>query len=532
MGTMQTIRHSCAVKPETIDGISEQIRGFLAQNGVDREICLRMGLVTEEILIALDRAYEGDAKLDLTLARRLGKPWILLEYRGSRFDPAEREETDEVSEKILRGLGIVPVWSYRAGMNRITFRLPSAGIRTELLLAAAVVLSVLLGLCGGILPEGVKTFAIRYFLSPISDIFINLLSTLAPMLIFLSIVVGIIRGRSGVDFGKAGRYIITRFVAVTCIGAGLFTVGLIPFFRLQLGSGATGGSFHGLFDILLGIVPDNLIRPFLENNTLQIVLLAVLFGTILLGLDNRVGHLTDVLSELLSVFINGVEIVCGALPLFVFTSLLKMLWETSITTLLHLWRPIAALVLLQFVFLGAMAVYIALRKRVRLSLLIRKLLPTYLTGLTTASSMATYSKGNETNKKHLGIAAAYSDLAYPLGISLYEAFYMPIFITIAYYLTEVSGIPVSPVWFITLALICLTLSYATPQVSGGPLVTISIMMTQLGIPLSGLALAGTMALILDFFCTGAKVSGQQMEMLLQADHLKQLDVEILRKNSL
>ena len=56
MGTTQTIRRSCAVKPETIDGISEQIRGFLAQNGVDREICLRMGLVTEEILIALDRA--------------------------------------------------------------------------------------------------------------------------------------------------------------------------------------------------------------------------------------------------------------------------------------------------------------------------------------------------------------------------------------------------------------------------------------------------------------------------------------------
>ena len=57
-------------------------------------------------------------------------------------------------------------------------------------------------------------------------------------------------------------------------------------------------------------------------------------------------------------------------------------------------------------------------------------------------------------------------------------------------------------------------------------------MTQLGIPTTGLALAGTMALILDFFCTGAKVTGQQLEMLLQADHLKQLDVEILRKNSL
>ena len=532
MGAKAAIRRVCAVTPETIDGISEEIRGFLARCGIDREIGLRMGLVTEEILIALDRAYAGKAQLELTLAKRFGKPWITLVYRGPRFDHAEREGSDEVSERILNGLGIVPIWSYRAGVNRITFRLPSAGIRTELLLAGAVLLSVLLGLCGGILPEGVKAFAIRYFLSPVSDIFINLLSTLAPFLIFLSVVTSIFKGKSGMDFSRVGRYIILRYVTVSAIGTALFTGVLIPFFRLQSGTAAAGGSLYGLFSMLLGIVPDNLIRPFAENNTMQIILLAVLFGTIILGLDNRVGHLTDVLSELQVVFSNGVELVCGTLPLFVFTSLLQLLWENSMASLLQLWRPLGAVVLTVLAALALLTLYVSLRYRVSFALLIRKLLPAFLTGLATASSMATYSKGNEMNKTQLGIAASYSDLAYPLGISLYEATYLPIFLTIAYYLAEVFAVPVSPVWFITLALICLILAYATPQVSGGPLVTISIMMTQLGIPTTGLALAGTMALILDFFCTGTKVTGQQLEMLLQADHLKQLDVERLRKNSL
>lgn len=71
--------------------------------------------------------------------------------------------------------------------------------------------------------------------------------------------------------------------------------------------------------------------------------------------------------------------------------------------------------------------------------------------------------------------------------------------------------------------------YASPQVSGGVLVSLGIILAQLIIPAVGLAVAGTLALILDFFSTGSKIAGQHLEMILQADHLDMLDRNILRK---
>ena len=147
---------------------------------------------------------------------------------------------------------------------------------------------------------------------------------------------------------------------------------------------------------------------------------------------------------------------------------------------------------------------------------------------TTGSSMAAYTKGVEECKKHLGMNAKYADIAYPLAISLFDASYIPLFVVMPYYLAEVYSVPVSPAWFIKAAIIILLITYASPQVSGGAMVCLTILFSQLGIPLEGVGLAGVIATILDFPSTAAKLTGQIMEMTVQAHRLDMLDVGILR----
>ena len=526
--SMKKTRKTYSIKLETIDSIAGEVRGFLERSGVSREICLRMELVMEELLISLQREYGEDAKLDLILSKRLGRPWVTLQYRGHHFDPAEREEKDELSELILTRLGITPVWTWRGGVNRITFRLPSSGVRSEFRLLGAVVLSVLLGLCGGFLPEAVKTFLIRYLLTPVSDIFMNLLSTLAPMLIFLSILNSIVSSRSGAEFNRIGRYIVVRYLVVSVLVTMVYTAVMVPLFRFHFGAAAAGSSFRRIFDLILDIVPKNIILPFSESNMMQIIILAALFGIVILSLDNRVGRLTGVLQDLHTVFMNAVELICGALPVFVFASLLAMVWQNGAGNLAKLWKPVAAAVLVTYGHVLITAAYVSLKYRVSFTVLLKKVFPSFLIGLTAASSIAAYSTGSEINKKKLGLAASYADLAHPLGLTLYAAVYCALFLAITCYLAEIYQTAVSPAWFITLGLIGFIVTLATPQVSGGALICLSIMMTQLGIPMEGMAIAGTLALILDFFTTGAKVVGQHMEMVLQAGHLKLLSVETLR----
>ena len=181
-----------------------------------------------------------------------------------------------------------------------------------------------------------------------------------------------------------------------------------------------------------------------------------------------------------------------------------------------------------FACLVVLLIIVSAKCRVSLKLLIKKIMPSFIVGFTTASSIATFSTGIEINKKKLGISPAYSDIAYPLGIVLYDALYIPLFIVIPYYLAEVYSVPVSPMWFVRAAFICLIVTYASPQVSGGALVCLSILMTQLGIPMAGLPVAGILAMLLDFSTTGAKVTAQHLEMIMQAKHLKMIDMEVLR----
>ena len=63
---------------------------------------------------------------------------------------------------------------------------------------------------------------------------------------------------------------------------------------------------------------------------------------------------------------------------------------------------------------------------------------------------------------------------------------------------------------------------------GVVLLSLGIIFTQLNIPSEGLAIAGTLALIMDFIICASKIVSHQFEMTVQADHLDMIDKEILR----
>ena len=84
--------------------------------------------------------------------------------------------------------------------------------------------------------------------------------------------------------------------------------------------------------------------------------------------------------------------------------------------------------------------------------------------------------------------------------------------------------PVDPAWFAVAGFISLIVSLATPPVSGGTMICLNIMLSALGIPLEGLAVASVMALVFDFISTGSYIAMRHMEMVIQAGHLNLLDI--------
>ena len=283
--------------------------------------------------------------------------------------------------------------------------------------------------------------------------------------------------------------------------------------------------------MLLDIIPGNLILPFSEGNMMQIIFIAIFLGVIILGLDNKADNIKDVLKDSYNVFSSAMDIVCRVIPIFIFASLLKLFWENGLDTFIGLWRPLAVGILAEAVLCIMQVIWVCVIFGISPAMIMKKIRGAFIVAVTTGSSMAAYAKGLEASKENLGMDTKYADIAYPLGISLYDANYIPLFVIMPYYLAEVYGVGVSTAWFIKAAIIILLVSYASPQVSGGAMVCLTILFTQLGIPLEGLGLAGVIATIMDFPSTAAKVTGQLMEMTVQAAHLDILDVNILRDKS-
>lgn len=162
------------------------------------------------------------------------------------------------------------------------------------------------------------------------------------------------------------------------------------------------------------------------------------------------------------------------------------------------------------------------------SVLLPKLLPDYLIGLSTGSSSAAFSTSMEINEKKLGIDAAFSRTIVPIGCILFPGIQMLYYLMTAAYLAHYYGVQADLAWWIIFCIVCILVTFATPPVIGGGIACLSIVMAQLQIPMDGLAVGVTLAMLLDFPCTAARIFILHLETALQADKLGLLDPEVLR----
>lgn len=179
-----------------------------------------------------------------------------------------------------------------------------------------------------------------------------------------------------------------------------------------------------------------------------------------------------------------------------------------------------------------MAVYfvITCRKlKVKISVLLPKLLPDYIIGLTTASSSAAFATTMDINEYKLGIDPAYSRTAVPIGTMLFAGTSTLLYLGIVVFLADRYGVKADAGWWIILWIVCPLFTMATPPVSGGSISCLSVLIVQMGIPQEAVAIGATATIVLDFLTTSSRIFIAHLEAILQADRLGLLNREILQK---
>ena len=395
-------------------------------------------------------------------------------------------------------------------------------------MVAAIVLAVIAGVILNFIPEGIRGGVNDYILTPMTDAFLGLISAVAGPLIFLSILGSICSMGNMETLGKIGSKTIKAILLyIVVISLFIFSLGCL-FYPVQWGITEVSG-FSQVLDLVYDIVPSNLFEPFITGNTLQLIFISVMVGLSMLALSSRINSIFGLVEQLSAIVQTMMAGLSSMLPILIFLLFTGMISSGKIYAILDSWRMVLVILFILITYYVLNILRIAILKKISPLLLFKKALPTFMICLTTASSAAAFSTNIHDANKKFGIDKKLVEFGIPIG----QVLFMPGFVSLLFVLSagfaNSYGIPVTMPWIVSAFITCILVSFAIPPIPGGAMLGLTIVFTQLGIPMEVMGVALAVNAITDFPCTACNISGWQLTMIDVADSLGMLEREVLHK---
>ena len=368
------------------------------------------------------------------------------------------------------------------------------------LCSRSIFLQVIIGLILGIL-AGVALPELSAQLKPLGDGFIKLIKMLIALIVFCVVVNGISGAGDLKKVGRIGLKSVIYFEVLTTVA---LVIGLSVAYGLGLGSGAnidlaslsgneaaalsSGTHLHGPVEFILGLIPTSVFSAFAENNILQVLLFAVLFGSALNLVGEQAAGVSKLIGEVSHVIFRIMGMIVRLAPIGVFGAIAFTTSKYGLDSLQHLGGLVAL-----FYLTCAGFVLLILGLVMRLSGL--KMLPfiKYLREeltivLGTASSDAVLPQIMR-KLEHLGIGSSTVGLVIPTGYS-FNLDGFSIYLTLAIvFIANATGTPLAMTDLLTILLVSLVTSKGAHGIPGSALVILAATLTAIpAIPVVGLVL--------------------------------------------
>ena len=520
-----------SLSPEDILTASEKSFAFLSENKVDRKDALKLKLAAEEVLLTYQRKLGEDTKFELYLEKRMARPRVVLRIAGVSCDPfADLSEEDWILHNLMEKMGTAPVWNYRRSCNEVVL---IAGKKKKLSslvkIVIAVALGIGLGMLARLLPGTLAHEISETWMAPVQNVLMGFLSCLAALFVLLSVTSGICSMGDVSTFNRVGRSLILRLLFALLIDVVLAAVFAPLFFGLS-GGEAGKAAFSTLWQMLLNIIPTNIIETFATGNTMQIVFMAMFASVILLVMGPGAQQLVEIIGQLADLLQQLIQYVIELMPIVVFVSLFRMNADGDFSPILSAYKYPLIVLLFCAVYLAVRVLIVSLRYHISPRLLVKKLLPTFWIALSTASSYAALPDNLDICENKLGIDKQLVNVGIPLGQTIYmpgSAFTM---LTAVLCCAQIFNVPISFSSYLILTVTTYIVSIATPCIPGAMLSLFALVMTQMGIPSDAMVIIIALDAITDRINTGNDAAGIQLQLIDIAESLAMLDKEKLRSD--
>tara|TARA_Y100001935_G_scaffold21134_1_gene15455 strand:- start:7107 stop:8375 length:1269 start_codon:yes stop_codon:yes gene_type:complete len=366
----------------------------------------------------------------------------------------------------------------------------------------------------------------------VGKLFVNSLKMLVVPLVFCSITVGITSLGNLSLMGRVGLkaiiiYLLTTAFAITL--ALIFAIAIEPGQGYEIDSSVqfSAKEAPSLSSVLTSIVPSNPILAMADGEMLQIILFAIILGIAITITGNKAESFKKGIISLNEIMMSMVTIVMKFAPLGVFCLIAKTFATQGIDMIIPLasYFFTVTIVLILHVLLTYSA-FLKFVGKVSPFLFLKKMRTAIVFAFSTASSNATIPVTLSTVEKRLGVDKSVASFTVPLGatINMDGTAIMQgvatVFIASVYMVDLTIGDYLTVIMTATLA------SIGTAGVPGVGLIMLTMVLTQVGLPVEGVALIIGIDRLLDMMRTAVNITGDSMVSLITSKSEKSFNKSI------
>ena len=490
------------------------VESFFQKAGIRGKEKARAMLIVDEAVGSLYEHRSGtEDRMHVRASKWFGNTTIELSMRGNAYDLSEEiasatlsdeEEISQETQSVIRNILLRSKaedlkYSHRNGTNYIRITVDRSRnaflFQTLGAMVIAVIIAILLDIFA---PEGFNKALDSYLLIPVKTIYLNALKMVVAPVVFFSIVSCIVQFSDLSELGRIGGKTIACYLFTTVIAVG---VGLGAFYLFQPGdaslarktvsdvsAAASQSMTVSLKDTIVGIVPSNFLNPFLESNMMQLIFLAVVCG-IATGLIGKYsGILKDLFQACNDLFLKITTLFIRMMPVAVFCSIASMMLTLGYDSILSVLSMVGTFLFGLLMMMCLYCLMIMIGGRISPIPFVKKYAPVMLQVFSMASSNASIPINMDACEKKLGISRKVYSLSIPLGATLNmdgTCIHLAVF---SLALARVFGVPVTDGGIFSLIISIIVLSIGAPGVPGSGLICLSVLLTQLNVPVEALGL--------------------------------------------
>lgn len=386
----------------------------------------------------------------------------------------------------------------------------------------------------GLNSEGslINLYLVNGLFSVVGTMFVNALKMLVVPLVLFSLICGVCGIGDVKLLGKIGGkafvlYMLTTAIAIASALGIAATLGIGKGMNAQSSAEFTGREAPPLSQVLIDIVPSNPVNAMAQGEMLSIIFFAILLGISMLLVGRKSKPLINLFEMANEVMMKMVGIIMALAPYAVFCLLSKAMANLGLDLLAQLLGYVLVLIgVLLFHLFVTLQLILKIFSGLSPFTFLRKIRNTQVFAFSTSSSNATIPVTLRTVTQRMGVDNSVAAFTVPFGatINMDGTAIMQGVATV--FIANIYNVDLGISGYLTVIMMSVLASIGTAGVPGVGLIMLSMVFTQVGLPVEGIGLILGVDRLLDMVRTAVNVSGDAAVSTIVAKSEGKLDVDL------